>query len=152
MLLNLRGAVVDEKWQRLPEGDDPATAGGHLMVTPGQLAAHGDQLEKQVTGLGVALSADDDLQVVLSWLPSLGAIEITFGQFADGRGFSLARRLRQRYGFSGELRAAGQFIPDQMQYLEQCGFTHCVVEADATMLFQGQPRFTAGYRYHGFGG
>ncbi len=51
-----------------------------------------------------------------------GPIAISFPTFADGRGFSLARLLRERHGFKGELRAIGHLIPDQGQFLLRSGF------------------------------
>ncbi|MEM7397358.1 MAG: phosphoadenylyl-sulfate reductase [Pseudomonadota bacterium] len=51
-----------------------------------------------------------------------GPIAILFPSFADGRGFSLARILRERLGFTGEIRAVGSLIPDQSQFLLRCGF------------------------------
>ncbi len=54
-------------------------------------------------------------------LDSIPLIAINFPAFMDGRGFSYARELRER-GFSGELRATGHFIRDQLTYLARCGF------------------------------
>ncbi len=51
-----------------------------------------------------------------------GPIAILFPSFGDGRGFSLARILRDRLGFGGELRAVGSLIPDQAQFLLRSGF------------------------------
>lgn len=51
-----------------------------------------------------------------------GPIAILFPSFADGRGFSLARILRDRLGFAGEIRAVGSLIPDQSQFLLRSGF------------------------------
>jgi|GEM_PF-6244386 uncharacterized protein (DUF934 family) len=50
-------------------------------------------------------------------------VEIEFPKFRDGRGFTLARALREHYGFKGDIRAVGHFIPDQFVALVACGFT-----------------------------
>jgi uncharacterized protein (DUF934 family) len=47
---------------------------------------------------------------------------VNFPKFGDGRGFSIARLLRERYGYRGELRAVGQVGLDHLHYMEQCGF------------------------------
>ena len=60
----------------------------------------------------------DDVAV---WLPHLSLVSIRFPSFSDGRGYSLARKIRQR-GYQGILRARGPLIPDQFYYLTQCGF------------------------------
>jgi len=51
-----------------------------------------------------------------------GPIAISFPNFTDGRGFSLARLLRERHGFKGEIRAVGYLIPDHAQFLLRSGF------------------------------
>ena len=50
-------------------------------------------------------------------------IAVNFPSFMDGRGFSIGRLLKERYGFTGQLRAIGNAIPDQLFYLKRCGFT-----------------------------
>lgn len=73
--------------------------------------------------VGVLLSGDADLDRIGAPLHSLERIGLTFSTFKDGRPFSLARLLRSRYGFRGDLRAYGAFIPDQGAFLVRCGFT-----------------------------
>ncbi|MEE4278555.1 MAG: DUF934 domain-containing protein [Halieaceae bacterium] len=68
------------------------------------------------------LRGDDDVDEDLEALRSAATITVDFAAFTDGRGFSLARRLRRR-GFRGELVADGQLLPDQWALLESCGFT-----------------------------
>jgi len=59
----------------------------------------------------------------LDALPNASLVAINFPSFKDGRGFSLARLLRTRLGFKGDLRAIGTFIPDQAGFLMRCGFS-----------------------------
>ena len=49
-------------------------------------------------------------------------VEVNFPKFGDGRGYSIARLLRERYGYRGELRAVGQITRDLLFFLESCGF------------------------------
>ncbi|MCB1617030.1 MAG: DUF934 domain-containing protein [Pseudomonadales bacterium] len=56
-------------------------------------------------------------------LEQIPLIIINFPVFSDGRGFSIARILREKLGYAGEIRAYGQFIRDQLTYLKRCGFT-----------------------------
>jgi uncharacterized protein (DUF934 family) len=58
---------------------------------------------------------------LLDHLDELVLVVINFPVFTDGRGFSYARELRER-GYRGELRASGNFIRDQLTYLQRCGF------------------------------
>ena len=72
------------------------------------------------------LPPDARLEDIAARLPAAGRIEIEFPKFRDGRGFTLARALRERYGFQGDLRATGHFLPDQFGALKACGFTSFV--------------------------
>ncbi|MHA1517976.1 MAG: phosphoadenylyl-sulfate reductase [Alphaproteobacteria bacterium] len=66
-----------------------------------------------------------------------GPIAISFPNFVDGRGFSLARLLRDRYGFKGEIRAVGSLIPDHGQFLLRSGFdTAQIVDPDAASVWK----------------
>jgi uncharacterized protein (DUF934 family) len=55
-------------------------------------------------------------------LERVARIEVNFPKFGDGRGYSIARLLRERYGYRGELRAVGHITRDLLFYLESCGF------------------------------
>jgi len=69
----------------------------------------------------VQLEPDQPPAPLLEQLADIGLIAINFTVFMDGRGFSYARELREA-GYSGELRAVGNYIPDQLHYLQRCGF------------------------------
>lgn len=80
--------------------------------------------------VGVWLAPDDELAPLISHLSEIPAIGIFFPTFTDGRGYSLARLLRQRYGFRGELRAFGDILRDQVYFLHQCGFDALCLRKD----------------------
>ena len=69
----------------------------------------------------VALEPHDDPTALFGHLDQLTLIAVNFPDLNDGRGFSIGRALREA-GFTGELRASGNFIRDQLQYLKRCGF------------------------------
>jgi len=77
------------------------------------------------------LEPQDDLSVVTERIGSTARIEVNFPKFGDGRGFSIARLLRERHGYKGELRAVGEVARDHLYYMEQCGF-------DAFLLRDGE--------------
>jgi uncharacterized protein (DUF934 family) len=79
----------------------------------------------------IRLEPQDDPATVVARLPKVSWVEINFPKFGDGRGFSIARLLRERYGYKGELRAVGQVARDHLYYMEQCGF-------DAFLLRDGE--------------
>ena len=55
---------------------------------------------------------------------------MNFPKFGDGRGYSIARLLRERYGYTGELRAIGDVLRDHLQFMEQCGFDAFALRED----------------------
>ena len=55
---------------------------------------------------------------------------MNFPKFGDGRGYSIARLLRERYGFKGELRATGDVLHDHLFFMEQCGFDAFALRED----------------------
>jgi len=63
--------------------------------------------------------ADDPASISLE---GVARVEVNFPKFGDGRGYSIARLLRTRYGYRGELRAVGQITRDLLFFLESCGF------------------------------
>ena len=68
------------------------------------------------------LEPQDDPAAIADRLAGAARVEVNFPKFGDGRGFSIARLLRERYGYKGELRAVGQVARDHLYYMEQCGF------------------------------
>jgi len=72
--------------------------------------------------LGLLIEPGQDLQVIAPDLSRFALIAVAFPKFTDGRGYSQARQLRGTYGFTGELRATGEVLFDQLQFLARCGF------------------------------
>ncbi|GAA4649158.1 DUF934 domain-containing protein [Kistimonas scapharcae] len=78
-------------------------------------------------------------------------IAINFPVFTDGRGYSLARLLRQQYHFTGELRAIGDIHRDQLYYLSRCGFDSFVLAdpAQSESAIESLKDFSVAYQYAG---
>jgi uncharacterized protein (DUF934 family) len=89
------------------------------------------------------LEPADDPAAFAGRLPRAARVEVNFPKFGDGRGFSIARLLRERYGYRGELRAVGQVGRDSLYYLESCGF-------DAFELKDGEDPDEALAGFHDF--
>src|SRR6266853_1571697 len=79
----------------------------------------------------VRLEPTDDPASVADRLDRVARVEVNFPKFGDGRGYSIARLLRERYGYKGELRAVGEVVRDHLFYMESCGF-------DAFLLRDGE--------------
>lgn len=119
--------IAADSWQQLERGADGALpaipATGDILV-PLALwqAAAGALLGREAGRLGVWLAGDEDPALVADSLEAFSLIAVHFPQFTDGRGYSTARLLRERYGWKGELRAIGDVQRDQLFYLWRCGF------------------------------
>lgn len=72
--------------------------------------------------LGVLLGPADDPALLAGRFDGITVIAVEFPQFTDGRGYSIGRLLRERYGYTGELRAVGEVLRDTLFYLSRCGF------------------------------
>lgn len=73
----------------------------------------------------------DDLAALAGRIGTLKVIAVNFPKYGDGRGYSIARLLRERYGYKGELRAVGVVARDHLQQMAQCGF-------DSFLLREGE--------------
>jgi uncharacterized protein (DUF934 family) len=114
MLLDRNGEKADA-WVR----DAVATEQARLL--PWDLFTPALPNDPAATPVGVELSNNFDPNQVKPHFDQLALIAIGFPAFSDGRGFTLAKRLR-RLGFKGTLRAVGPLIPDQFAYAIACGF------------------------------
>jgi uncharacterized protein (DUF934 family) len=84
----------------------------------------------------VVLEPTDDPRALAERLPGLKLIAVNFPKYGDGRGYSIARLLRERYGYKGELRAIGVVARDHLQLMAQCGF-------DSFQLREGEDALAA---------
>ena len=80
-----------------------------------------DSFLDQSNATAVRIEAGEDARQLLPFLDRLSLIEIDFTVFGDGRGYSSAQILRES-GYTGELRASGDVLVDQIAYLRRCGF------------------------------
>jgi len=78
-------------------------------------------LAGQPNASAVRLEAGEDARALIPYLDKLALIEVDFPRFRDGRGYSSARTLREA-GYTGELRAAGDVLVDQIDHMRRCGF------------------------------
>ena len=127
--------VVADNWLLLELG-----AGGALPSVPAEgdvivplkvwLARH-DALAVRLGQTGVWLDSNEGAETIAADLRRLPLIALRFPSFADGRGYSTARLLRERYGFSGEIRAIGDVGRDHLLNMQRCGI-------DAFALREGE--------------
>ena len=121
MALWRRGGFADNDWTFLAD-DAPAPDEGKIVVSLKRWLAEREMLKARSAPVGVAVEAGADAQAHLADLAGRPLIALAFAKFADGRAFSYARILRDRFGFNGELRAVGDVLIDEIPLMLRCGF------------------------------
>lgn len=113
--------VVDDSWTILAD-DTQSLPDGDLLLSFAQWQTFSNQIEAHKGNVGVVIEGNAEIEDIIEPLLHLPLIAINFPKFADGRGFSVASLLRDRYNYCGEIRAVGGFIRDQLYLLNRCGF------------------------------
>lgn len=111
--------IIDDNWQSL--ADDAELATGDISVSLSRWQQDKTALLAHQGKLGIRLAPADTIADFADDLDNIAMVELDFPDFADGRSFSQAWLLRSRYGFQGEIRAAGNYMPDQVFYLSRVG-------------------------------
>ncbi len=118
------GVIVENTWALIAKSEGDAAEvvipAGQVIVPLSVWVAQKAQLQAR-TDVGVWLDSDEVAESIGEEANHFAVIGVNFPGFMDGRAFSTARLLRERYGFKGELRAVGGFIRDQLCYLRRCG-------------------------------
>jgi len=118
-LVNHTG-VLENSWTLVEEAQAELPSGNILVPAPYWLANKEALAERG--NVGIWLASDIELAPYLSLITDLPVIAINFPAFANGRGYSLARLVKERSDFKGELRAFGDVLLDQLFFMKRCGF------------------------------
>jgi uncharacterized protein (DUF934 family) len=122
--------IVEDHWQhisaettvdQLPDGD--------IIVPPSLWLEQRDALQQRDGGLGISINGDTELTQITPDLDQFALIAIYFNPFRDGRGYSIARTLRRDFNYTGELRAIGNVLRDQVAFMERVGFDSFEVDS-----------------------
>jgi len=132
-LINERRIVADS-WRLLsrgPKGELPEVpVQGDVIVPLALWLEHRDAFLAYPGKLGVWLDANEGPEAIADDLQRFTLIAVNFPKFGDGRGYSIARLLRERYGYKGELRAIGDVLHDFLYFMKQCGFDSFALRDD----------------------
>ena len=126
------GSIVADNWQvleapaedqtlQLPEGPCLVPA-AHWLANSNQYAGN--------PAIGLWLDSHEEPELIAEHVDELPLIAVNFPKFSDGRGYSTARLLRERFGYRGELRAIGDVLLDQLQFMKRCGFDSYALRPD----------------------
>lgn len=113
--------IVEDRWQRVADGD-PLPQSSPALVSLGRFVAEREALLARDGEVGIRVSGETDPEELAEHAEHVALIAIELPKFTDGRAYSTARLLRERYGYRGRLRAVGNVLRDQLFYLSRCGF------------------------------
>lgn len=125
-------ALVKETWHLLPAETtlEGLSNCDDLIVPLALWLEHAHALKARDGGLGVWLNSDEEVEAIADDLEHFQVVALNFPVFSDGRSYSNARLLRDRYGYKGEVRAIGDVLRDQLFLMKRCGFDAYVIRED----------------------
>jgi uncharacterized protein (DUF934 family) len=116
------GKLVDNHWHTVGK-DATSIPAGTQLILPVALWLQEIETVKARNDIAVWFDSEDlPTQAMADNLQKLPLVAVNFPVFTDGRGFSIARLLRERCGYAGELRAIGYLLRDQLCFMKRCGF------------------------------
>jgi uncharacterized protein (DUF934 family) len=102
--------------------DDAAAPEGDVIVSFARFQADAGALLGRSGAIGVRVEPDQSIDDLAYDLPRIAVVALAFPKFKDGRAYTSARLLRERYGFAGEIRAVGDVLREQASFMVRCGF------------------------------
>jgi uncharacterized protein (DUF934 family) len=146
------GRIVADAYVRVAD-DAPVPDEVPAIVSAARFLAEADAFVRREAPTGVLWPNDRRVAELVPHLDRLALVALVFPTFKDGRAFSQARLLRERHGFSGELRATGQVLRDQFLFMLRAGFDAFEVtkDADAAAFAEAAHRYSVFYQPTGDG-
>ncbi len=134
LLINQQGLLLSDPWRlifnREALDDIDHSARQHLLLALPLWMSHGEAVAECGHAVGVWLGPDDEPEALADATEDVPVIAIQFHIFTDGRGYSQGRVLRERMGYTGDIRAMGDILRDQIYLLHKCGFSSFALRAD----------------------
>ena len=124
------GAFHRDAWLRAGDGEPLGDA--PVIVAKKRWLAEREHLAQRSAPLGLLIAAGDAIDDLAADLARFALIALDFPKFSDGRAFSTARLLREKHGYSGELRAVGNVLSDQIPFMRRVGFDTFAVMHEPT--------------------
>jgi uncharacterized protein (DUF934 family) len=133
--------------------DAEIPAEGAVLISAARFLADAEALSRRLGKTGVIWPNNRDVDDLVPYLDRLAAVALVFPTFRDGRAYSQARLLRERYNYRGELRATGQVLRDQFVFMLRAGFDAFEVkkESDAEAYVNTVKRYSVFYQPTGDG-
>lgn len=134
MALVKENLIVADTWQFVE--DDAALPESGVVVSLTRWQQERETLLAGRDQLGIVLKSDENPESIAEDLNFFQLVALDFPAFTDGRAYSYARVLRERYGFDGEVRAIGNVLRDQVFLMNRCGFDALEIAADDEKALQ----------------
>ncbi|SRR5579871_5262702 len=146
------GKIADDSFLLVADGAD-LPADGAVLVTAARFMEGPEALLARARKVGVVWPNNRDVDDLVPYLDRLAAVALVFPTFRDGRAYSQARLLRERFTYRGELRATGQVLRDQFVFMLRAGFDVFEVkkQSDAEAFAQTAKRYSVFYQPTGDG-
>lgn len=117
-----RLAWADDSFAHLADEEAPGPNVGDVIVSFPRFQTEGGEFLAEGRKVGVRLRSDEGVEALAPDLPRVSVVALEFPKFRDGRAFSSAALLRERYGYTGEVRAVGEVLRDLAKDMVRCGF------------------------------
>lgn len=152
MPLIKNGRVVADHYVNVPD-DMPLPEGVPVIVPAARFLTDAGEILQHEAPIGVIWPNNRKVTELAPHLGRLALVALVFPNFKDGRAYSQARLLRERYGYRGELRATGQILRDQFLFLVRAGFDALDIAkaGDADAFASALARYTEFYQPVGDG-
>ncbi len=126
------GTIKQDNWTLVPRpaAGDSLEVPAQPALIPADLWLAGQEHFEGRQDIGVWLDSHDEPEMLAEVVERLPIVAVNFPKFSDGRGYSIARLLRERYGYGNELRAVGDVLLDQLQFMKRCGFDSYALRPD----------------------
>lgn len=125
------GHFSEDRWHLV--ADDQPLGAGQAILSLARWRSERDGLLARNAPIGLLLPPDAEWRDIAADLPRFPVIAVAIPKFGDGRAFSIARLLRQRDGYAGEIRAIGVYTIDQMPLMRRVGIDAFLVEDELTL-------------------
>ena len=126
------GSIRPDDWVVVPRPADGESLDipEQPALIPADLWLAGKEHFEDRDDIGVWLDSHEEPEILAGVVNELPVIAVNFPKFSDGRGYSIARLLRERLSYRNELRAVSDVLLDQLQFMKRCGFDTYVLRAD----------------------
>ena len=146
------GKITEDIFAHVADGAE-LPAEGNVLVSAARFLENPEALFARAAKVGVIWPNNRDVDDLVPHLERLAMVALVFPTFRDGRAYSQARLLRERFAWRGELRATGQVLRDQFVFMLRAGFDAFEVkkQSDAEAFAQTAKRYSVFYQPTGDG-